>query len=179
MTKNIFITIALALIIGSVNAQEVKKNYGVRAGYSSTFMTKGGDKLGSSDNNYFINVYKDTKVFPFLKFQSGLEYSRTGGTIKNTSLYSDYLGVPLALKAKVGPFYALAGGSFNVKLAESNIPANSAFNGKSKWYDSNAFVGVGIEILIVTFDIKYTQGLTNVNNGLKNNGYQAAIGLRF
>jgi len=178
MTKKVFITIALALLIGNVNAQQ-KKSYGIRAGYSSTFMTNGGDKLGSSDNNYFINFYKDTKIFPFLHFQSGLEYSRTGGTIDNFSHYADYLGVPLALKVKVGPLYAFGGGAFNVKLAENDLPDNSAFDGKCKWYDTNAFVGAGIEILILTFDIKYSQGLTNVNNGLKNNGYQASVGIRF
>lgn len=178
MTKKIFITIALALLVTIVNAQ-AKKNYGIRSGYSRTYMSKGGHKLGRSQSNYFLNIYKDTKIIPFLKFQSGLEYTRTGGTVDHISHYSNYLGVPLALKVKVGPLYALAGGSFNVKLSEKKSPADSVFEGKSKWYDSNAFVGVGIEILILTFDIKYTKGLTKVNNGLKNNGFQAAIGLRF
>lgn len=177
MTKKIFITIALALLIGSVNAQQ--KSFGIRSGYSSTFMSKSGHKTGSSEDNYFIHLYKDTKIFPFIHLQSGLEYSRTGGSIDKFSHNINYIGVPLALKVKVGPIYAIGGGTFNVKLSETSSPSESPFKGSSKWYDTNAFVGLGLEIFIVTFDIKYTHGLTSINNGFRNNGYQASIGLRF
>jgi len=178
MVKKVIFTIAFTLLIGSLHAQQ-KKSFGVRSGYSSTFNSKGGDKVGSSNSNYFINVYKDTKVFPFLHFQSGLEYSRTGGTINKISHNINYIGVPLGLKVKMGPIYAIGGGTFNVKLSESGVRTDSPFKGKSKWYDSNAFIGAGIELFIVTFDIKYTHGLTNVNNGFRNNGYQASVGFRF
>lgn len=178
MVKKTIALIGLVIMISNVNAQQ-KKNIGIRTGYSKSFMTDGGNKIGSSDSNYFLHLYKDTNVFPFLFFQSGLEYSRTGGTIDTRSHHIDYLGVPLALKLKVGPIYAFGGGSFNVKLSENKPYEITPYDGKSKWYDTNAFVGAGIEIIIFTFDLKYSKGLTDINNGLKNNSYQASIGIRF
>jgi len=177
MSKKVFLTIGVALLLFNVNAQ--KKNIGIRAGYLKSHMSYQGDKMGSSDNNYFMTIYKDSKLFPFLYFQSGLEYTRMGGSYNNQTRSVDYLGVPLALKAKVGPVYAFGGASFNVKLSENGTFPDTPFAGKNKWYDSNAFVGAGIEIIIFTFDIKYVRGLTDVNNGIKNNGYQMGLGLRF
>lgn len=178
MKQRLFLAVALSLIALTSNAQK-DKSYGVRAGYTSSHLSVDGDKIGSTDNNYFVSLYKDTKVFPFLHFQSALEYSRMGGTYQNHSHHADYLGVPLSLKVKFGPLYAFGGGAFNVKLSENDFFPNTDYSSSSKWYDTNAFVGAGLEIIIFTLDVKYVKGLTNINNGLKNDGYQIGLGLRF
>ncbi len=176
--KKIILIAGLTFLLLNSNAQK-KKQFGVRAGYLASYMTLNGEMLGHANDNYFVTIYRDTNIFPFLHFQSGLEYTKMGGSFNNHSHYINYLGVPLGLKAKVGPIYALGGASFNIKLSENTSFPNTPFMGTSKWYDTNAFIGAGLEILIFTFDVKYIHGLTDINNGLKNNGYQIGLGLRF
>lgn len=172
--KNITIVAALLLLtMTHVRAQD--KHYGIRMGYQSSTMMLDTEKQGGSLNGYYISAYRDAKVLPFLHFNTGIEYMRMGSEVSKQDYKLDYLGVPLALKLKVGPLYALGGGMINFKISEKGNPYNSS----AKWYDTNAFVGGGLNILIFSVEAKYMWGLTKVNNGLKNNGLQIGCGIRF
>ncbi|WP_068473452.1 outer membrane beta-barrel protein [Saccharicrinis aurantiacus] len=165
----------LALFVVVLNAQASDNNIGLRMGYQNSVMSVDGNKLGSSGNSFYVNAYKDTKLLPFLFFHSGLQYSQSEASIENQDYKINYLGAPLAIKAKVGPLYALGGAAFNVKLNEKNNP----FDSSSSWYDTNAFVGGGFKVLFMTIDARYHWGLTEINNGIKNNSFQIGLGLRF
>nr|WP_319397872.1 outer membrane beta-barrel protein [uncultured Carboxylicivirga sp.] len=170
--KFLALTVALTLFI-SIKAQD--ESMGVRIGYQNSIMKVDGNKIGSSGKSFYVNAYKDTKLMPFLYFQSGLQYTQATSEIESYDYKINYLGVPVAMKIKVGPVYGLGGAAFNVKLNEKNNP----FDNSSSWYDANAFVGAGVKILFMTIDGRYMWGLKNVNNGIHNNSFQVGLGLRF
>ncbi len=140
-------------------AQE--KNFGIRGGYQTSYLTQDGDKIGSSKSGFYVGAYKDTKVFPFLHFNTGVEYSQLGASnLDNGDYKLNYVGVPLALKVKVGPLYAIGGSGFNVKVSENGTP----FDDKAKWFDIPAYVGAGFNILFVAVEARQTWVLTDINN---------------
>ncbi|MBS2213557.1 outer membrane beta-barrel protein [Carboxylicivirga mesophila] len=152
------------------------KKFGIRGGYQTSYLTQDGDKVGSSKSGFYLGAYKDTKVLPFLHVNTGLEYSQFGASKLDNGDYTlNYIGVPLALKVKVGPLYALGGSGFNVKVAEKGNP----FDSSAKWFDIPAYVGAGFNILFVAVEAKHTWGLTDINNGLNNNGFQVGLSMRF
>lgn len=171
--KRLLVSISFMFLVVVSFAQD--KHYGVRIGYQSSAFVADGDKVGSSSDNYFLSVYKDVPLLPLFFLNTGLEYSKVGGDINNSDYKLHYLGIPLAVKAKVGPVYALAGAAFNVKVSDKNNP----FEDNAKWYDTNAFVGAGLEIIIFTLDVKYIWGMTEIQNNMNNNGFQVGLGLRF
>lgn len=172
---NKILIIMLALVFGtSAYAQE--KEFGIRFGYLNSSMNDvNGNNYGRSQDGFFVGAYNDTKMLPFLYLQTGLEYTQMG-TEKGVFDYKvHYLGVPAALKVKIGPLFAFGGAAFNVRLTDNDNP----FGDNNKWYDTNAFAGVGFELLVFTVDAKYIWGLTDVNEGLNNDGFQIGVGLRF
>lgn len=174
MIKRFIGVVALILTVLSANAED--KNIGLRMGYQNSVMSIDGNKIGSSGNSFYVNAYKDTKLLPFLFFHSGLQYSQSEASIENHDYKINYLGAPVAVKAKFGPVYALGGAAFNVKLNENNRPEDFS---SAKWFDTNAFVGGGFKVLFMTIDARYHWGLTDINNGIKNNSFQVGLGLRF
>ncbi|TLX70208.1 porin family protein [Labilibacter sediminis] len=165
----------LLLFLAAIAIQAQEKDFGLRMGYQNSVMNINGNKAGSSGNSFYVNAYKETKIIPFLYFHSGLQYSRVESNIESHNYQIDYLGAPLALKAKLGPLYALGGYTFNVKLNENNNPYSSS----TSWYDSNAFAGLGFKLLFMTIDARYHWGLTDINQGIHNNSFQIGLGLKF
>ena len=175
--KKVIVIFSL-LVLGNLTFKSLAqdKKFGIRGGYQTSYLTQDGDKTGSSKSGFYLGAYKDTKVFPFLHVNTGLEYSQMGASNLDNGDYTlNYIGVPLALKAKVGPLYALAGSGFNVKVAEKGNPYDSS----AKWFDIPAYVGAGFNILFVAVEAKHTWGLTDINNGLSNNGFQVGLSMRF
>lgn len=176
MKKAIMILGLLLAGILTYNCLAQEKKFGIRGGYQTSFLSDDGEKTGGTKSGFYVGAYKDTKVFPFLFFNTGLEYSQYGASKLEKGDYSlNYVGIPLAIKAKVGPLYALAGSGFNVKFVESGNP----YNDKAKWFDIPAYVGAGISILFLAIEAKQTWGLTDINNGLNNNSFQVGLSMRF
>lgn len=152
------------------------KKFGIRGGYQSSYLTQDGDKVGSSKSGFYVGAYKDTKVFPFLHVNTGLEYSQLGASkLDNDDYTLNYIGVPLALKVKVGPLYAIGGTGFNVKVSEKGSP----YSDSAKWFDIPAYVGAGFNILFLAVEARQTWGLTDINHGLNNNSFQVGLSMRF
>ncbi|QZE13762.1 PorT family protein [Halosquirtibacter laminarini] len=173
MKKILFVAILSIMYVSTIVAQE--KYLGARIGYNATYFQNDGSKIGETQDNYFVSIYKDTKIIPFLFFQSGLEYTKAGGSVNQHDYAIHYLGVPLGIKAKLGPLFVTGGATFNVRISEKN----NLFENSSKWYDTNVFAQAGVEILFLTLDVKYIWGLTNIQNDMTNHGVQAGIGFRF
>ena len=175
--KKAILTLSLILVyvIGTTAVAQDKK-VGIRAGYQSSFLSDDGNKVGGSKSGFYAGAYRDTKVFPFLRFSTGIEYSQLGtSNLDNGDYALNYVGIPLGIKAQVGPVFASAGSGFNIKVAESGNP----YSNSAKWYDIPAYVGAGINILFVTVEAKQIWGLTNINNGLNNNSFQLGLSMRF
>lgn len=166
------IGLVFLLFVSSAFAQ---KHYGIRLGYQSSVMMKDSKKYGGHLDAYYASFYRDTKVFPFLFMNTGLDYMRMGAEIDNMDYTIDYLGVPLGLKCKIGPLYALGGAAINFKISEKDNP----FEDKAKWYDAKTFAGGGINILFFTLEAKYIWGLTHIHDGITNDGFQLGCGMRF
>ncbi|WP_430811028.1 MULTISPECIES: outer membrane beta-barrel protein [unclassified Carboxylicivirga] len=171
--RSTIIVICFLLSMGALNAQD--KHTGVRVGYQSSVMMKDSHKYGSHGDGFYAAFYRDTKVLPFFFFNAGMEYSRVTTEIEKQDYKLDYLGIPLALKLKLGPIFAQGGAAINFKLNEIGNP----FDDKAEWFDTNAFVGAGLSFFMLNVEAKYLWGLTEVHNGIKNNGLQLGIGLRF
>ena len=59
---------------------------------------------------FYVGVFKEKRIFPFLHWGTGLEYFQNGaGLADNNKQVIKYLGLPIDLKVKPGPVYALAG----------------------------------------------------------------------
>jgi len=168
--------IGLAVVlIWALSTQAQGEKIGLRVGYQNTMMKVDGSKIGDTGSSFFLNVYKDARIIPFLFFHSGLQYSQAKADISGDNYTINYLGAPVGLKAKLGPVYGLAGATFNVKLSEKNSPTGD----DAKWYDTNTFVGLGFNILMLNIEGRYSWGLTDINSGIHNDAFQIGLGIRF
>ncbi|WP_068475292.1 outer membrane beta-barrel protein [Saccharicrinis aurantiacus] len=176
MKKLLVVAFITILLFGSIiNLMAQDKHFGVRAGYQNSSLMLNSHKQGQSLNGYYAGAFRDTKMLPFMFFHSGIEYMQMGGKIENNDYVLNYIGVPLGLKFKVGPLYAVGGAMVNFKISEKGSP----YDNKANWYDSNVYAGAGLEILIFCLEAKYMWGLTDVNNGLRNDAVQIGCGIRF
>ena len=157
------------LLIGSftVPARDkgTKKIGGIRGGFHSATMVADGSKPDSvnSLNSFYVGIFHDNKIAPILHFGTGLEYFQNGLKYSgNTERKLHTLSVPLYLKVKLEPVFALGGAAPSFKLKEQVEYKGSAYNpgdtDKAKGFDVAAFLGAGIKILFVTVEAPVSLG---------------------
>ncbi|MCX6234501.1 MAG: outer membrane beta-barrel protein [Bacteroidetes bacterium] len=162
-----------------------KKNVGIRAGYQNAAMySKDYSMWNHSLNSFYIGGYKEVKFFPFMHFGAGLEYFINGNQIDaDNKLLLHYLSVPLDLKFKLGPLYAMGGLSANFKVGEKvyvqGIKMDPQEGNKTGVFDASAFLGAGVNIFMIGIEARYHFGLMDVNNGYHNNYLQIGLTLHF
>lgn len=181
---SLFIAI-LAISIQSVQAQG-KHSIGIRAGYQSSGLFNGSDRVSGTSNygSFYVGAFKEKKILPFLHWGTGLEYCQNGaGLSDNNKQVIKYLGIPVHLKAKVGPVYALAGVQPKVKLSEQIIiddeKTSPTDDQKSKTFDLPAYGGLGINILIVSIETRFYYSMIETNHGARNAYLQVGATLHF
>jgi hypothetical protein len=157
---------------------------GIRAGYQSSIYVKGGDQLTGTTplEKFYIGVYRDTRIIPTLHFGSGVEYYQNGARINDDNKrVLHYVGVPLYLKAKVGPVFALGGFEPSIKVSEKQYLAGvkSTPSNKSNWFDAPFFLGAGLKILIVTIEARYHWGTIGAYDGAYSQYLQVGAALSF
>jgi hypothetical protein len=181
----IIIILAVFIFLPSISDGKDKKQVGIRFGYQNAAMyDKNSSMWNHSLNSFYIGGYKDIKFFPFMHFGAGLEYFINGNQKDaDNKLLLHYLSVPLDLKFKLGPVYALGGFSANFKVAEkvyvSGVKMDPVGGDESGWFDSSAFVGLGLNIFMLGIEAQYHWGLVDVNNGYHNDYFQAGLTLHF
>ena len=189
MKKQICI-LALAWIIGSLcvygQDKDKKEVGGVRAGFHSASMVEEGSKpdTAKSKNSFYVGFFRDQKIVSFLSFGSGIEYFQNGFRFPGDGKRVIHtLSIPLDLKFKIGPVFALGGIAGNFKVAEKIITGDEKHkpdsDDKSNWFDGAAFVGAGVKIAIVTIEIRYHWGLIDSYDGLYNRYLQIGGGISF
>jgi hypothetical protein len=168
----------MAISIQSVQAQG-KRSIGIRAGYQISGLFEGSERVEGTSNygGFYVGVFKEKKIVPFLHWGAGLEFCKNGATLTgNDRQVINYLGIPVHLKAKVGPFYALAGVQPKVKIGEKIIINDEITDPtdeqKSKTFDLPAYGGIGLNILIVSIETRYHYSLIETNHGARNAYWQ-------
>lgn len=185
--KNWILLAVLMMGLTLANAQKKDDRVGgIRGGFQSAVMVESGSKADSANNlkTFYVGFFRDQKMLPFLFFGSGLEYFQNGFNYTNDSKrVLHMISIPLDLKVKIGPVFALGGIAGNFKVAEKihigDSKANPASGDKSTWFDAAAFAGVGLKLFFITIEARYHWGLIESNKGLYNRYLQIGAGISF
>lgn len=190
MKNTIKITCSLFILLLSTGLYAEDNNdnklMGVRAGwqysgiYSDGALPDGFDPLSS----FYAGFFKEIKLVPLLRFDAGLEYAPVGIVNSNTDTKTvlHYLSVPLNLRVKLGPIYALGGAAANFRLAEKYTVAGQSYtpedDEKSKVFDVPVYLGLGVKLFILSIDARYYWGTIDVydNNDVSNKSQYLQIG---
>jgi hypothetical protein len=187
-TLTLIILGSLCFGVFTANAQdnEDKKN-GIRAGYHMATMVIDGSKPdeGKSLSSFYAGFFRDQKIASILHFGKGIEYFQNG--IKytdNSKRVLHTVSIPLDLKLKIGPVFALGGAAPNIKVAEKvslgDNTSNPIDTDKSNWFDVAAFAGAGVKISILTVEARYHWGLLKArDSGLYNRYFQLGAAVSF
>ena len=182
--KHIKLLFLALLIIGVSSNTFAGNKFGIRAGWQTSNIS-----IGNFSNLYtfYLGVFKEQKIIPFPRFGGGLEYQQSGAKFDaNNILKMHYITMPLYLKVKLGPVYALGGGAPSFKIAE-NWDIEEAHQeykdlANLNTFDFPIFAGVGINILILRIEARYYLGTMeigqgSITSGTKNQYFQLGLGL--
>ncbi len=159
---------------------------GIRAGYNGAGMFMDGDMFPLSEAHpaFYFGFFRDNRIIPMLHFGTGLEYVQNGLRFtEDNKRVLHYVSLPLNLKFKLGPVFALGGIAPSFKVAEREFVNGSSSkpgsDDKSNWFDAPLFLGAGVKILFITVEARYHWGITDVYQGFNNRYLQIGAGLSF
>ena len=185
----IFLTISIiALTLLPLTAQDRGNNRvgGIRAGYNGSALVKDGEMfpLSEAHPSFYAGFFRDNRIVPMLHVGTGLEYVQNGLHFNDDNKrVLHYVSVPLNLKFKLGPIFALGGIAPSFKVAEREfVLGNSSkpdSDDASNWFDAPVFVGAGLKVLFITLEARYHWGITDVYQGYSNRYLQFGAGLSF
>jgi len=188
MKTKISLVLAILIFAGTsfllAQDDDGKKNIGIRAGWQFAGLYEDGSLLeGSSElNSFYVGLYKDTKLVPILFLGTGLEYAPVGVTSSDidAKLVLHYLSIPIDVKVKLGPVFALGGLAANFRLAEKftllGEDVEITDDEKSAVFDLPVFLGVGVNIFMLNIEIRYYYGLLDVYSDPSVNARYLQIG---
>lgn len=178
--KSITTIVAALLISVPAFSEGDTKIGGIRAGYQISDIYFDGSGTGSL-NGFYVGLFKNNKIIPTLHWTAGLEYFQTGYEVSSdTRRAINTLSVPLFLKFKVGPAYAMAGLSGNFKLSEENKLNGVDLEENANTVDIPVGAGVGFRIAILNVEARYNWGMMDVDDGGGRHRYfQVGLGASF
>lgn len=162
------------------------KLLGVRAGWQYSTILEDGNLLEGFDplSSFYAGIFKEIKLVPLLRFDVGLEYAPVG--ISNSDLDSKivlhYLSIPLNLRVKLGPVYALGGAAANFRVAEKYTILGQNYDPqddeKSNVFDVPLYLGLGVKILFISVDARYYWGMLDIygNDDTTSKGQYLQVG---
>jgi len=189
--KKVTFLLLLVLIAGTfiTHAQDKKskdKVGGLRFGAHTATMMKDGSSPDTSNylNSFYVGFYRDNKIAPMLYFGTGLEYFQNGlDYTKNSKRVLHTISVPLDLKVKLGPVFALGGIAANFIVSEKLVYGDNKYDpsddAKANWFDAPVFLGAGVEIFFITIEARYHWGLVDAKNEYFHRYFQLGLGLSF
>jgi hypothetical protein len=177
--KYILVTVLLTILLTPSFAEGDTKLFGVRAGYQVSDIFNDGKNTGTPINNFYVGLYKNNKIVPTLHWMFGAEYFVNGYyNTDNNKLTMNTIGVPINLKLKLGPFFALGGVSANFVVSQDY--ENSGTAQKAPVFDLPVFLGAGFRILIVNIEARYHWGMLEIDSyGDHNQYFQLGAGVSF
>lgn len=189
--KKVNILLIIILILGSyiAHAQENKskdKVGGIRVGYHAATMVLPDSDVDTTNvlGGFYAGFFRDTKVSSILYLGTGLEYFQNGTEYsENSSRVLHTISIPINLKVKLGPVFALGGIGANFKVSEKLVYNDTSYDlsddQKSNWFDAPVFLGAGVKLWFLTVEARYHWGLIDVNNGYRSRYFQLGAGLSF
>ena len=186
--KFYFAILFVALMATTVNAQKDDHNRvgGIRAGYNGAALVMDGElfPLSEAHPSFYAGFFRDNKIIPLLHVGTGLEYVQNGMNFnEDNKRVLHYLSVPLNLKLKLGPVFALGGIAPSFKVAEREVVAGNSMkpdsDDTSNWFDAPVFVGAGLKLWFITLEARYHWGITDVYQGYHNHYLQIGAGISF
>lgn len=188
--KMMFLVAALLMgalsLYGQDKGKGSQKVGGIRAGFQAATMVMDGNKpdTAHSLNSFYVGFFRDNKIIPLLHFGTGIEYFQNGiSYTDNSDRVLHTISVPLDLKVKLGPVFALGGIAANFKVSEKVKIGGESINplegDKSNWFDLPVFLGAGLKLAFVTIEARYHWGLVEARNGYYNQYFQVGAGISF
>lgn len=174
------ISLITALLFFGLNtfAQKDKKkeddkkgHLGILAGWNNA-STSTSNFDTKSVSGFYAGAVWEHKIFPSLRFHSGLVYDQNGFKVDNNLLglekvRYDYLTVPVIAKVQILRFYALGGMTGGLRLGGKQFFEDGSTekidSGDLKTYDFAAQLGLGFEIAFIGIEGRYNWGLTDLN----------------
>ena len=149
---------------------EGSKIGGIRAGWQLSGIYEDGSLPSGYGTNsgFYAGFFRDTKIIPLLRLGTGIEYSQVGLVRDSANVDAKrvlhYIAIPIDLKVKLGPVFALAGASLNFRVADVNTVNDQKTDPvfESNVFDIPLFVGAGVKILFITIEARYHWGMLNV-----------------
>lgn len=144
---------------------------GIRAGWQYSALYNNGNIVEDSDplSSFYVGLFRENKLIPLLAIGTGIEYFQVGIVDKensNTNLRLHYISIPIDLRVKLGPVYALGGLGLNFRVAEKWKVDGESFDPsdevKSEVFDMPLFLGVGVKIAIIRIEARYHWGMFDV-----------------
>ena len=182
----IFVLIAGTYFTQAQDKKSKDKVGGIRFGAHAATLVKDGSSPDSSNymNSFYVGFFRDNKIAPMLFLGSGLEYFQNGFEYtKNSKRVLHTISVPLDLKVKLGPVFALAGIAANFKVSEKIVLGDNKYDpsddAKFHWFDAPVFLGVGVKIFFITIEGRYHWGIVDAKNEYFNRYFQLGLGLSF
>jgi len=171
----LILTLTLGFISFSGNAQD----NGIRAGWNYAGTCANGDQFEGSLPNFYAGIFRNNKFGGIFALHTGLEYLQNGWKADDNNYRRLHvLSVPVGLRVKLGPLFALGGAGLNFNVGENNegFVANAA--PKNNVFDLPLFLGVGFKIAIVSIEARYNWGVIDANSlGQQNQYFQIGAGL--
>jgi hypothetical protein len=173
----------IALIISApmVNAfagdDDSNKKKGIRAGWQMSNFYNEGKSTDGNLSSFYVGVFGEKKLIPMLRLGTGIEFSTVGQiseSIDDTKYVRSMIYVPVYLKLKLGPVFALGGASANFgisnkfKLAGEDMELSD--DNKTNVFDVPVFLGLGVKIMMISIEARYNWGTMNLSK-IDNNSY--------
>lgn len=186
--KRIKYPLLLLVIMSMTIMAHSQKIGGIRVGYqASNIYENGATQPGTTNfSSFYVGFSKYKDIIPLLDFGSGLEYFQNGSQIdSDNKLVLHYLSVPVNLRLKIGPVFALAGVAPSVKVSETWFVAGEKIkpgdDTKANWFDYPVFVGAGFKVLMFSIDARYHWGMNELHDGdgTKSQYFQLGAGISF
>lgn len=174
MRKIQLILLAVIISIPSINAfagdDDEGGKKGIRAGWQMSNFYNDGSSSADNLSSFYVAVFGEKKLMPILRLGSGVEYNSVGYSSDiagNTSSFVRHsIAVPLYLKVKLGPVFALGGAaaSFGVsdKYKLNDNSADIPDEIKTNTFDAPVFLGLGVKFLMISVEARYHWGTMDI-----------------
>ncbi len=179
-------TALLGLTATPVHAQDALwgKRNGIRAGYQIAQVYAEDDQVDGDLDGLYVGYERGiTLAAGIVSLNTGLEYQQNGHRADADNFRRiHYLGIPVGLRARLGPVFAQAGINGLFRISETyTVNGADALNddNASDLFDAAAHAGAGLRILALTLEVRYHCGLTTGANGNQNRYWQAGATISF
>lgn len=194
---NIIFSISVFLLFVTASYSQDKsedrnaKVGGIRVGWNySQYFNDGNPLAGTEDySSFYAGIFKEKKIgLPLLNIGGGIEYYQNAAKVDNDNKrVLHYIGVPVYLKLRLGPVFALTGFAPSFKVGEKNYILGKEMDPaqKSNWFDAPFFLGAGVKIAMFTVEARYHWGTietyenATTNTSIKGQYFQLGAGISF